>query len=200
MPLNLDKILKASSFASEKHNNQFRKGTDIPYISHPIDVALKLRCLCDITDVVCAGYLHDTLEDTDTTRDEIAEIFGENVLNLVLSNTEDKSKSWEERKQHTLDKIQSLSYEESCLLLADKYSNLLSLAWDYDTYGDAIWSRFNRGKVSQRWYYTSIYKAFRERDFDLALKSQGIKEASYSVFQEYLKDYFLKLIHVFYEV
>ena len=152
MPLNFDILMKAQSFASKKHENQFRKGTDIPYISHPIDVALKIRGVCCSTDVVCAGYLHDTLEDTDTTGDEIRDTFGENVLNLVFSNTEDKSKSWEERKQHTIDRIQSLSYEESCLLLADKYSNLLSLAYDYDTYGDAIWDRFNRGKVSQCWY------------------------------------------------
>ena len=97
-----ENILKAISFASIKHQSQFRKGkTKVPYINHPIEVTRLLWEVGQVREgsVLVAGILHDTIEDTQTSPDEIAAIFGAEVLKLVQEVSDDKSLSKEERKR-----------------------------------------------------------------------------------------------------
>ena len=150
------KIHRAIEFATLKHANQKRKGTDIPYIVHPMEVMQILTENDCSEDVIIAGILHDTLEDTDTELEEIRDNFGEYVACLVASESEDKSKSWEERKQATINHLSSASDEEAVCCLADKLSNLRSIYCDYLKVGDKVWERFKRGKDKIAWYYTSI--------------------------------------------
>ncbi len=160
---------RAILFATKAHEGQNRKGTDIPYISHPFEVAQILTSAgCD-TALIVAGLLHDVLEDTDETSETIEKEFGPLVLSLIQSNSEDKSRSWEERKQHTIDYMtESASLEELLLACADKLSNLRSIKADYLEYGDDVWSRFNRGKEQQSWYYSKLIDAFAPlHDFDM---------------------------------
>ena len=153
------KIRDAIVFATLKHQGQKRKGTDIPYIVHPMEVMqILLENGCN-EDVVIAGILHDTLEDTDTTQQEIEEKFGRAVLDIVLSESEDKSKSWEERKQHTVDVLKSESLETQLVCLADKLSNAKSMYADLQTQGEKLWARFNASKDKIAWYYKSIVSA-----------------------------------------
>lgn len=162
--IDYDKISKATQFASFAHRNQIRKGTVMPYISHPMSVSIILSNIIDkdkftaeeYTDIMCAGLLHDVVEDTGYTAKDIEETFGENVSNLVLSNTEDKSKDWKTRKLHTIKGVSKLSYSELLLLFADKYANLLTIWEDYSEQGDGIWKRFNAGKDDQHMYYEQI--------------------------------------------
>lgn len=153
------KIHKAIEFAALKHANQKRKGTDIPYIVHPMEVMQILTENDCPEDIIVAGILHDTLEDTDTELEEIKENFGEYVARLVASESEDKSKSWEERKQATIDYLFSAPDDAAICCLADKLSNLRSIYCDYLKVGDKIWERFKRGKEKVSWYYTSISEA-----------------------------------------
>ena len=153
-------IVDAISFASLKHKDQKRKLTGEPYVAHPIEVGAYLQTMDLPTSVVCAGYLHDTLEDTDTTEQEIAEKFGSEVLRIILSNTEDKSLSWEERKKHTIDNVKNLDVGCFMLLLFDKFSNLSDMRKYYISYGETLWSKFNRGKEQQKWYYESLFNEF----------------------------------------
>ena len=153
------RIHKAIEFATLKHQGQKRKGTDIPYIVHPMEVMQILTANGCEEDVVIAGILHDTLEDTATEREELVEIFGERVATLVASESEDKSKSWEERKQTTIDRLATCEEEVAICALADKLSNLRSIYYDYQKIGDEVWSRFMRGKEKVRWYYISIGEA-----------------------------------------
>ena len=89
------KIHDAIIFAAKAHEGQRRKGTDIPYITHPFEVAqILMEAGCDET-LIIAGLLHDTLEDTEVTAAEIEEQFGPEVLALVDSDSEDKSLSWD---------------------------------------------------------------------------------------------------------
>lgn len=150
----------ALSFALTKHQAQKRKLFGEPYIVHPLEVGSYLKLLNAPAAVVYAGYLHDTLEDTDATQQEILDKFGSEILRIVLSNTEDKSLSWEERKQHTIDHIKNL--DEGCflLLLFDKFSNLSDIWRFYKSYGDELWNRFNRGKDKQQWYYEGLLHEF----------------------------------------
>jgi (p)ppGpp synthase/HD superfamily hydrolase len=150
---------KAIVFAAKKHDGQKRKGTDIPYISHPMEVmAILIANGCSDT-VIAAGILHDTLEDTETTGDEIRDLFGADVLKIVESESEDKSKSWKERKQATIDELRTASLDTKMVCCADKLSNARSMYADLLECGDTLWDRFNAGKDDLKWYYRSIVMA-----------------------------------------
>ncbi len=150
-------IHKAIEFAVIAHQGQTRKGTDIPYIVHPFEVAQLVTAAGADESLIVAGLLHDTLEDTAITAEDIFHAFGGEVLRLVKSNSEDKSKSWELRKQHTLEYLKmNATYEEALLALADKLSNLRSIAADIRAHGSDVWKRFNRGVDPQGRYYRGL--------------------------------------------
>src|SRR5438270_10454843 len=105
-------IDRAIELAATAHRHQVRKGTDIPYITHPYVVGIMLAQIgCD-EEVVAAGILHDTVEDTPLTLDDIRAQFGDRVASIVEGCSEpDKSASWEHRKQHTLEYLKSAPWE-----------------------------------------------------------------------------------------
>ena len=146
----------AIAFAVEKHKNGLRKGTKMPYIVHPLEVMHNLMLMGADKNLMAAGVLHDTVEDTDATLDEIAEKFGEDVASLVASHTEkDKSLPWKKRKDIALEHLKQANKREQMLVLADKLSNMRAIARDYDKIQDKLWERFNRGKEDQAWYYNT---------------------------------------------
>ena len=150
-------IDKAIRFAAIKHEGQNRKGTDIPYITHPFAVGMILQQAGYKEEVIVAGILHDTLEDTETTENELLSEFGQHIVDLVKAATEeDKSLSWEERKQHAIDDLALKSPEQIAVIVADKLHNIRSIQSDVDSDGESVWTRFNRGKREQSWYYMSI--------------------------------------------
>lgn len=147
---------RALLFATKAHSGQTRKGNGSPYIIHPIAVSKTLEEAGFSDEVVAAGYLHDVVEDTDTTIQEIEENFGSNVAYLVHSHTEDKTKSWEQRKKHTIEVVKNSDLEVKALIASDKLNNLDSLIEDHLIMGDDIWLVFKRGYDKQKWYHTSI--------------------------------------------
>ncbi|WP_430788829.1 HD domain-containing protein [Virgibacillus flavescens] len=147
---------QAKNFAEKAHQGQKRKNTDAAYITHPIRVAEKLERAGLPEELVCAGYLHDVVEDTIYEIEDIEAEFGPRVAELVAAHTEDKSKSWQERKQHTIDALRDAENEVKYLVVADKLDNLLGLEQDIDSNGDAVWQNFNAGVEQQKWYNTSI--------------------------------------------
>lgn len=163
-------INTAITFAAKAHINQRRKGTDIPYITHPFAVGMMLQKAQCSEEVIAAGILHDTLEDTNVTYNDIVETFGVRVAKLVQAASEhNKSLPWEARKQHTINMLKDISSEELQVIVADKLHNLQSIEADFQANGDSIWQRFNRGKRDQHWYYASIVKALssRKKEFKL---------------------------------
>ncbi|WP_428910824.1 HD domain-containing protein [Niallia sp. Krafla_26] len=169
----MELIEKAIGFAAKAHQNQARKGTDIPYITHPYAVGMLLQKAECSEEVIAAGILHDTLEDTETTLTDLIEAFGVHIAILVQAATEiDKRQPWEVRKQHTIDKLKEASIEEIQVIVADKLHNLRSIRADLNLHGDSIWQRFNRGKRDQHWYYASIVKSLspRKNEFNLILE------------------------------
>lgn len=153
------KIHNAIIFATKAHEGQFRKGTDIPYIVHPMEVMQILTDNhCDET-VILAGILHDTLEDTPTTPNDILVNFGQAVLDLVQSESEDKSKTWQERKQTTINHLANASKEVQLVCCADKLSNIKSIYADKLVLGDAVFKRFNAPKDQVKWYYEGVANA-----------------------------------------
>lgn len=123
-------LLQATLFAAGKHRNQRRKDAEkTPYINHPIMVASLLADVGRITDLetLQAGMLHDTIEDTDTTADEIEEHFGYGVRSLVLEVTDDKNLEKQERKRLQVEHAPQLSPRAKLIKIADKIANLTDL-------------------------------------------------------------------------
>jgi guanosine-3',5'-bis(diphosphate) 3'-pyrophosphohydrolase len=130
-PDDLQRLLAALSFAAARHKDQRRKdGEASPYINHPIALA---DILCNegrVTDieVICAALLHDTLEDTDTSADELQALFGKQVRDIVVEVTDDKSLPKAERKRLQIEHAACLSEPARLVKLADKISNLRDVA------------------------------------------------------------------------
>jgi GTP diphosphokinase / guanosine-3',5'-bis(diphosphate) 3'-diphosphatase len=124
-------VLKALDFAARKHRDQRRKDAGAsPYINHPIALARVLSEEGGVTDaqVLCAALLHDTVEDTDTTPDELAAEFGPAIRDLVLEVTDDQSLSKSERKRLQIEHAAGLSEKAKLVKLADKICNLRDVA------------------------------------------------------------------------
>ncbi|CAN5534016.1 HD domain-containing protein [soil metagenome] len=124
---NISKLMQAASFAARKHTGQTRKGDDAaPYINHPLEVANLLANVGKVEDydILIAAILHDTIEDTKTTQEEIAELFGETVCGYVLEVTDDKNLPKEERKQKQIEHAPHISDGAKQVKLADKISNI----------------------------------------------------------------------------
>ncbi len=110
--------------------------------------------------VVAAGLLHDLLEDTLTTAEEIEERFGSEVRRLVQAVSEpNKHLSWEERKRMTIQHVHTMQYDEVAILAADKLHNLRSIRLDVESAGKQIWDRFRRPLRDQSWYYHELLQA-----------------------------------------
>ena len=157
---------KAIHFATSKHAGQLRKGTKVPYIVHPLETMNILRSMNADTNLLIAGLLHDTVEDTDTSIEEITGIFGTDVAALVGGHSEDKSKTWEERKTHAIKELADARRRMKILVMADKVSNLRSMAADYRVVGDKLWSRFNAPVEKQAWYYSGIQDSLWDMQTD----------------------------------
>jgi len=160
----MERVFEAIEFAVRAHRGQFRKGTKIPYIVHPIGV-MQILAECNVPEnVIIAGVLHDTVEDTPITLDEIKKAFGEEVARIVESVSEpDKSQSWEVRKTHTLQYLERAPLDVLLVALADKLDNARSILRGERTTGKSFWERFNRPRSAQKWYYKSLIHIFSLR-------------------------------------
>lgn len=150
-------LFDAIEFATLAHRGQFRKGTRVPYIVHPLNVAKLLIESDAAANTVIAGVLHDTIEDAGVTSDQIAQRFGKEVCELVAAVTEPpRSLVWEDRKRTVLKRLESAPLAVLELECADKLDNIRAIQEDYARYGDALWERFNRPRPYQQWYYASM--------------------------------------------
>ena len=168
---------KAIVFATEAHEGQFRKGTHIPYILHPIEAAAIVGTMTTDDEIIAGAVLHDVVEDTDTTVDEIKELFGKRVAELVASESENKREdkpaesTWKIRKQETLDHLKTAPIDVKMITLGDKLSNIRAIYRDYYTIGDKLWQRFNqKDKKEHYWYYQGIADCLTELNVHQAYK------------------------------
>lgn len=128
---NIPLILKALDFAAHKHRDQRRKNVEAsPYINHPIELAKVLSNEGGFisSELLCAALLHDTVEDTQTTQEELLENFGPGITHIVLEVTDDKTKSKAERKRLQIEHASSISHHAKLVKLADKICNLRDMA------------------------------------------------------------------------
>ncbi len=163
-------VEKAMIFASKAHCGMFRKGTKIPYIVHPMEAGAIAASITDDEEVISAAILHDVLEDTSVSAEEIEKEFGKEVLRLVKSDSENKrenlppEETWKIRKQETIEYLKNKAdKKEKIVALSDKLSNIRAICHDYEKIGDELWNRFNqKNKNEHAWYYKSFVETFSE--------------------------------------
>ncbi|MCT4612839.1 MAG: HD domain-containing protein [Clostridia bacterium] len=175
----MNRIERAIYFATKAHSGQKKKSENIDVIIHPYSVAMELKKFGAEEDIVIAGLLHDTIEDTKITYGDIVKEFGERVANIVReASEEDKSKSWENRKMHTIEFSKVISEESKLVVAADKINNLSWVLKDYEKHGEDVWSFTKRGKEKQKWYYESLLESlrFNSEDNELYKKYEALNK------------------------
>jgi (p)ppGpp synthase/HD superfamily hydrolase len=149
---------RALRWAAECHHGQVRKGTDTPYVEHVVGVAMALDRVGFAEPVVVAGLLHDVVEDTEATPDDVRARFGDEVAAIVAHCSEVKldaggrKRPWIDRKRDHLAALAAAPVEARGVVLADKLHNLVSIACDLHD-GRPIWSLFNADRDRVLWYY-----------------------------------------------
>ena len=162
----MELVSEAISFAVKAHDGMRRKKSEAPYILHPMEAAVIVGAMTDDQNLIAAAVLHDVVEDTDVTIDEIEARFGKRVRELVESETEDKrdhlppEATWRIRKEESLSVLKNTDDIAVLMVwLGDKLANMRSIYRDWKIEGDAMWQRFNQKDVNQQaWYYRSIVK------------------------------------------
>jgi (p)ppGpp synthase/HD superfamily hydrolase len=159
-------LASALQTAAVAHKGGLRKGKEVPYIVHPVEVALTLQEYGKSEEVIAAGLLHDTLEDTDVTKEDLEAEFGREITDLVIGASEKLTgrddKPWEERKEHTVQYLKTAPRKIKYISCADKLSNIRSMIREYEEVGADLWDKFTRGYQKQKWYYNSLVESLQE--------------------------------------
>lgn len=187
-------IDKAIMFSASAHKGMYRKGNHQPYIFHPLEVLSLVSMMSDDDEILCAAVLHDTVEDTPATIEDIKNEFGERVAKLVGSESEDKrgqvnkAATWVDRKKESIEEVKNnKDIGSKMICLADKVSNLRSFHLLKLQEGDKMWDNFNmKDPKKHYWYYSEIAEALIE------LKENAVyKELIFlieTIFNEYIKE------------
>ena len=160
-------IEKAASIAAKAHIKQLRKHNSAPYIVHPFMVSRILTENGFRDEVIAAGLVHDVLEDTDVTREELISELGEEIVSIVDGLSEDKSKdiSWEDRKRGYIEKVRNGNDDVKAVSCADKVHNMTNLLQAYKEVGESLWEGFSKPKAEKLWFEREVLKMFDEEGF-----------------------------------
>ena len=162
-------------FATKAHAGKNRKGSTLPYILHPLEAGSIAASMTPNEEVIAAAILHDTVEDTDTTEEDLKNKFGDYVAFIVMNESEDKMKdipkedSWLIRKQATISHLKKCEdVNIKIVALSDKLSNMRATHREIIKHGKDFWNRFNVSNAElQKWYYESFLDTCKElKDFD----------------------------------
>ena len=171
--LDTDLLDRAICFAVQAHHNTERRGKGFPYIVHPMEAVEIVATITADQELLAAAALHDTIEDTDVTVEQIREAFGDRVAELVhaesdqingeLFNGENEEETWHERKQAAIDRLAKASHDAKIVALGDKLSNMRAIWRDYQIKGDDIWNIFHvKDKASHEWHYRGLAESLSE--------------------------------------
>ena len=160
---------RAIIFATKAHQGTERRGKGFPYIIHPLEAMAIVATITNEPELLAAAVLHDVIEDTNVTQEELEHEFGTHVAWLVAKETDirltpsGKPLTWMERKQRDMDNLRDASREVKIVALGDKLSNMRAIARDYTTRGDALWQMFRmKDKATHAWRYRGLRDALSE--------------------------------------
>ena len=170
-PLNTAVLDRAIIFAVKAHAGTERRGKGYPYIVHPLEAVEIVATMTKDQELLAAAALHDTVEDTDVTVEQIRTEFGERVADLVAAESDEmpagisEEDSWHSRKQAAIDRLAKASREAKMVALGDKLSNMRAIARDFADQGDALWNLFHaKDPKDHEWHYRGLAKALKELD------------------------------------
>ena len=168
-PLNTELLDRAIIFAVKAHAGTERRGKGYPYIVHPMEAVEIVSTMTKDQELLAAAALHDTVEDTDVTVDQIREEFGDRVAQLVASESDEmpagisEEDSWHSRKQAAIDRLAKASHDAKIVALGDKLSNMRAIARDYAVMGDALWNIFHaKDPKDHEWHYRGLANSLKE--------------------------------------
>jgi len=168
-PLNTELLDRAIIFAVKAHAGTERRGKGFPYIVHPMEAMEIVATMTPDQELLAAAALHDTVEDTDVTIEEIRSEFGDRIATLVAHESDEampgvrEEESWHARKQAAIDRLTHAPHDSKIVALGDKLSNMRAIARDYAEIGDALWNRFHaKDPKDHEWHYRGLADALRE--------------------------------------
>lgn len=155
-------IERAIRIAISAHGDQVRRNDGSPYFIHPLMVGFKLEKHGFSDTVVAAGIAHDILEDTDVTEDELREILGDDVVDIVTVVSHDDSLSWDDKKKGYVEQLRNAPEEAKAVSVADKIHNAESMVVTYKEIGGDIWKKFKRSKERKMWFEDMVLSMLKE--------------------------------------
>ena len=168
-PLDTDLLDRAIIFAVRAHAGTERRGKGFPYIVHPMEAVEIVATMTPDQELLAAAALHDTVEDTDVTVEQIRDEFGERIAALVASESDtfeegvSEEDSWHARKQAAIDRLRRASHDAKMVALGDKLSNMRAIARDYAMQGDALWNLFHVNDPKEHeWHYRGLAQSLSE--------------------------------------
>ncbi|MBR6846858.1 MAG: bifunctional (p)ppGpp synthetase/guanosine-3',5'-bis(diphosphate) 3'-pyrophosphohydrolase [Bacteroidales bacterium] len=168
-PLNTALLDRAIIFAVKAHAGTERRGKGYPYIVHPLEAVEIVATMTPDQELLAAAALHDTVEDTDVTVEQIRAEFGDRIATLVADESEERpnglsdEESWHDRKRAAINHLAKASHDAKIVALGDKLSNMRAIARDYAEIGDALWNRFHsKNPKDHEWHYRGLADALRE--------------------------------------
>ncbi|MCR4860109.1 MAG: HD domain-containing protein [Bacteroidales bacterium] len=160
---------RAALYAVQAHAGTERRGKGFPYIIHPMEAAAIVATITPDQEILAAAVLHDVVEDTPVTVEDIREAFGRRIADLVASESEDpmshlpESASWHSRKQAAIDRLAAAPHDAKIVALGDKLSNMRAIARDYAQQGDSLWNIFHvSDRKEHEWHYRGLAASLSE--------------------------------------
>ena len=176
-PLDTTLLDRAIVFALRAHAGTERRGKGFPYIVHPLEAVEIVATMTADQELLAAAALHDTVEDTDVTIEQIREEFGEHIASLVEAESDikvtgvSKEESWRIRKQAAIDRLAAAPLDAKMVALGDKLSNMRAIARDYSEQGDALWNLFRmKDRKDHECHYRGLAASLRELQYTFAYK------------------------------
>ncbi len=168
-PLDTSLLDRAIVFAVSAHAGTERRGKGFPYIVHPLEAVEIVATMTRDQTLLAAAALHDTVEDTAVTVEQLRAEFGDRIASLVATETDtpiegqSEERTWRTRKQAAIDRLASATREAKMVALGDKLSNMRAIARDYAQQGDALWTLFHTSDPKDHeWHYRGLAEALRE--------------------------------------
>ena len=168
-PLNTELLDRAIIFAVHAHAGTERRGKGYPYIVHPMEAVEIVATMTADQELLAAAALHDTVEDTDVTVEQLRAEFGERIASLVADESDvmpegmTEEASWHQRKQAAINRLAKASHDAKMVALGDKLSNMRAIARDYAELDDALWNRFHaKDPKDHEWHYRGLADALSE--------------------------------------
>ena len=162
-PLNTDFLDRAIVFAVRAHAGTERRGKGFPYVVHPLEAMSIAATMTSDQEILAAAALHDVVEDTEITLEEIRSLFGDRVASLVQTESDrlGEGLDWRERKLDSLRRLSASSRDAQIVALGDKLSNMRAIARDYASLGEPFWNLFHvKDKAVHAWRYRALLEAF----------------------------------------